>query len=385
MKVPSIRRRATRGFTLIELLVVIAIIAVLIALLLPAVQAAREAARRIQCVNNLKQLGLACHNYLDSNLCFPRGTFYVKPEGCGRYKGGASWLISLLPYVEGSPIANSFNFSLFPPGFANSTVIAVGLTAMWCPSDGKVNVAYSTNTPGNVLGTCVMPYNATVATPWNCQHTSYAASCGPIMERPIGPATDFAGVGGVLDSNYSGCVSQGQGVICYGSATGIGAITDGTSNTMLIGEKNYSKLDAASIGVWFQWFSGSYSDTGFSTLTPMNVTRVFNPYNILGTGGAEQLNQSDGGNATMSSAGSNHPGGCNFAFCDGSVKFLKDTTASWPINVATGLPTGMIYTAPTTTGYNNYTWTGGVQTVPNGVYQSLSTKAGGEVISADQY
>src|SRR5665213_3254417 len=88
------------AFTLIELLVVIAIIAVLIALLLPAVQAAREAARRIQCTNNLKQLALASHNYHDGNLCFPRGTFYVKPENCGRYKGGASWMIALLPYME---------------------------------------------------------------------------------------------------------------------------------------------------------------------------------------------------------------------------------------------------------------------------------------------
>src|ERR1700761_777705 len=109
-----------QGFTLIELLVVIAIIAVLIALLLPAVQSAREAARRIQCTNNLKQLGLACHNYADSNLCFPRGTFYTAPA-CGRYKGGPSWLIALLPYVEGSPIANAFNYSTFAPGAENST------------------------------------------------------------------------------------------------------------------------------------------------------------------------------------------------------------------------------------------------------------------------
>src|SRR3954447_18486843 len=91
-------RASRRGFTLIELLVVIAIIAVLIGLLLPAVQAAREAARRAQCVNNLKQLGLAAHNYADVNLCFPSGTYFMfpQPPSCARWKQGPSFLISLL-------------------------------------------------------------------------------------------------------------------------------------------------------------------------------------------------------------------------------------------------------------------------------------------------
>jgi prepilin-type processing-associated H-X9-DG protein len=351
----------------------------LIALLLPAVQAAREAARRIQCTNNLKQLGLACHNYLDANLCFPRGTFYVKPENCGRYKGGPSWLLSLLPYIEGSPIANSFNYSLFPPGPANSTVIAVGLGAMWCPSDALVSTAITTTTPNNALGSCVGV--ATATTPWTLQHTSYAASAGPIPERPQGPATDFAGIGGTLDSNYAACVSQGQGAINYGSANAISSFTDGTSNTMLLAEKNFSKLDPASQVVWFQWFSGAYSDTGFTTLTPMNVLRVFNPYSVLPAGG-EELNMADGGNATEASAGSNHPGGANFTFCDGSVKFLRDSIQSWPINVATGLPTGMTWTAnANASGFNNYVGA----TVPYGVYQALSTRNGGEVVSSDAY
>jgi len=376
------RHRSARGFTLIELLVVIAIIAVLIGLLLPAVQAAREAARRISCVNNLKQLSLACHNYHDANLCFPRGTFYVKPENCGRYKGGPSWLISLLPYVEGSPIANSFNFSLFPPGPSNSTVIAIGLTAMWCPSDGSVSNAVSTTTPNSSLGSCV-GVAGPVSPPWLLQHTSYAANAGPLPERPVGPPTDFANIAGVVDNNYSACVGQGLGVVNYGSVNGIGAITDGTSNTFLLAERNYRALDAANKIVWFQWFSGAYSDTGFSTIYPINPGRVFNPYTLL-VAPAEDLNVPGGGNAFTIAASSNHPGGANFAMCDGTVRFVKDTISSWAIDLTTGLPAGVSYTAAPPnpgSGFNQYSGTFPIA----GVYQALSTRAGGEVISADQY
>jgi prepilin-type N-terminal cleavage/methylation domain-containing protein/prepilin-type processing-associated H-X9-DG protein len=383
MKTSLSRPRSARGFTLIELLVVIAIIAVLIGLLLPAVQAAREAARRIQCVNNLKQLALACHNYHDGNLCFPRGTFYVKPENCGRYKGGASWLISILPFVEQSAGANAFNFSLFPAGPANSTIVALGYSALWCPSDGAVTTAVSTTTPNASLGSCV-GVAGPVTPAWKIQHSSYASSNGPLTVRPVGPPTDFAGISGVTDPNYSTIVGQGQGVIYYGSIVSVGGITDGTSNTFLMAEKNYAKLDTNNQIVWFQWFSGAPSDTAFSTLLPPNPRRVFNPYLVL-VPPAEDLNVPGGGSSETNSASSNHPGGANFAMCDGTVRFVKDTINSWPINPATGLPPGMTYQGPNgtpQTGLNSYVTTGFLQ---QGVYQSLSTRAGGEVVSADQY
>jgi len=369
------RPAAQRGFTLIELLVVIAIIAVLIALLLPAVQSAREAARRIQCTNNLKQLGLAAHNYHDSNLVFPRGTFYAKPENCGRYKQGASWLISLLPYIEGTTLTNAYNYSLFPPGPSNSTVIATGLGSIWCPSDGQVTNAVSTTTPNASLGSCV-GVAGPVSPAWKIQHSSYAASAGPYPVRPTGPPDDPAGFG-TSDPAYSSVVSQGLGVIHFGSLVPIGGISDGTSNTLLFSEKNYSKIDAANQIVWFQWFSGAYSDTGFTSLYPINPNRVFNPYATLLVPPAEDLIIPGGGNSTTASAWSNHPGGANFAFCDGSVKFLKDTINSWTINPSTGLPPGLTLNANGTVATPS--------TVPFGTYQALSTRATGEVISSDAY
>ena len=141
---PMVRRRSARGFTLIELLVVIAIIAVLIALLLPAVQAAREAARRAQCTNNLKQLALAVMNYESANGVFPLGSFHDAPAGrplltvpgSGRHEHGI--LVRLLPYYEQAPLYNAFNANVHYFSYPNTTVLATGITSLWCPSDGVV-------------------------------------------------------------------------------------------------------------------------------------------------------------------------------------------------------------------------------------------------------
>ena len=132
----------SRGFTLIELLVVIAIIAVLIALLLPAVQAAREAARRAQCVNNLKQLALACHNYESANGTFPMGRnvqAYISTGGGSQgWHDGWGMLTGVLQYTEQSPLYNAINLNLGPFQVRNSTVINTGINTLWCPSDGSI-------------------------------------------------------------------------------------------------------------------------------------------------------------------------------------------------------------------------------------------------------
>jgi prepilin-type N-terminal cleavage/methylation domain-containing protein len=136
-----------RGFTLIELLVVIAIIGVLIALLLPAVQAAREASRRAQCTNNLKQLGLALQGYVDAHGVMPLGSFKMSPPGdsgpgagdhcVDRHEGGV--FIALLPFLEQGALFNAFNSSVHYETAPNSTVNGTGLSVLWCPSDGLVS------------------------------------------------------------------------------------------------------------------------------------------------------------------------------------------------------------------------------------------------------
>ena len=128
-------RSVRRGFTLIELLVVIAIIAVLIALLLPAVQAAREAARRAQCVNNMKQIGLACHNYADINGIFPSQVGGV-PVWFAQSDYRTSWMVQILPMIEQGNLFNAYNFvaDRAEYSFTNTTVIATPLATVNCPS-----------------------------------------------------------------------------------------------------------------------------------------------------------------------------------------------------------------------------------------------------------
>ncbi len=355
--------RWSGGFTLIELLVVIAIIAVLISLLLPAVQSAREAARRAQCTNNLKQLALACHNYEDSNGCFPAGTYYMWPLTCSRWKQGPSFLISFLPYFEQGNIFNSYNYMLHPYEAANSTLMGAGISTFWCPSDPEVAVPVQADVPRNYLGSCSgMPGGLVATPPWLLYHTSYAGNAGVLPAYPGAPA---------VDPNYSSIVASATGIIHFGSATRLASITDGTSNTMLMGERNFFKIrPEAAKSVWMLWFSGAYSDTMFSTLYPVNPEKVLQ-------GLAADFGVPGGGNATTESAGSNHPGGANFAFCDGSVRFIKDTVNSWRIDPSTSLPVGVTLNATGT-----YTVVPGTQ---YGVYQALSTKSTGEVLSADQY
>src|SRR5271170_6193509 len=149
MTVCLTRRSRSGGFTLIELLVVIAIIAVLIALLLPAVQAAREAARRIQCTNNLKQLGLAMANYESSNNCYPSADIFGTNNGlCSGFGFGngcqnTPWFVLMLPYIEQSSLYSAFNASIGVEGvnflgyLANSTVETTTIASFQCPSDNQ--------------------------------------------------------------------------------------------------------------------------------------------------------------------------------------------------------------------------------------------------------
>ena len=357
-------RRERRGFTLIELLVVIAIIAVLIALLLPAVQSAREAARRAQCTNNLKQMGLAVHNYISTNETLPMGSFYMYPTVCNRWKQAQSFFIGLLPYFEQGTGTNAYNFSLHPYQADNSTVMGMGMSILWCPSDGEVSVPVLATIPRNYLGGCSgMPGGQVATPPWKLYHTSYAANAGMYPDYPTGPAG--------VDPNYGALTGQANGVMYFGSATRLASITDGTSNTFLIAERDFTKIrPVGAKDVWFLWFSSAFSDTMFLTFFPLN------PYNKL-TPTAQDQGVPGGGNAYTAAASCAHPGGANFAMSDGSVRFIKETISSWPYNQATLLPNGVTQAAD-----NTYVVAPGTQV---GVYQALSSRNGGEVISADAY
>jgi len=360
MAIPVLRRRAVaRGFTLIELLVVIAIIAVLIALLLPAVQSAREAARRISCTNNLKQLGLATHNYMDVNITMPMGGYLTTPTG-GVF-AGAAWergcLVGLTQFLEQGNIWNAFNNVHRYTDSENITVLAAKMTVLNCPSDPEIG---SQN---------LFSYA------WFVGRTSYRGITGPWCNPP--KPSQFASGMAAIQAQWSTYMANALGVIYINSTTSIGSITDGTSNTLLFGEGVWGKLAPQDKIDWHWWMAGSYGDT------MQNCMYAPNP--SLTLEGFAQL--SNGAGIYLISATSNHPGGCNFALCDGSVRFIKDTINSWPIDPNNNyLPRGLTITNAIPGGDGtNY----GIYTVapPNtyGVYQALSTRATGEVISADAY
>jgi prepilin-type N-terminal cleavage/methylation domain-containing protein/prepilin-type processing-associated H-X9-DG protein len=356
--------RKRRGFTLIELLVVIAIIAVLIALLLPAVQSAREAARRAQCVNNLKQLGLAMHNYHSSINSLPWG------DGPWWIEWSAHTL--LLPYIEQGPIYNAINFSngFFLPGSpsfvlnypVNTTAVYSVINGFNCPSD--TDRLTDPNGHNN--------YMANSGSAPNCDYGGIAGT----------PAWSEPAAGPFIFSD-SGIFS---GLTFGGSSINIAAITDGTSNTAAFSER------VKAIGNNFTGTSAPF-DPGTPTASlatppavPTNVENTAQPYYqvcivtppVPVNGNQDAANFMDdnisgamwvsgqpaltryihvmppntwscrSGLQIAHVANSRHPGGVNVAFCDGSVKFIK---------ASIGLPT----------------------------WWALGSRCGGEVISSDQY
>jgi len=379
MKKRDDSRSKPRGFTLIELLVVIAIIAVLISLLLPAVQSAREAARRAQCINNLKQLALATHNYISAVNTFPQGIQWHRDPNSGSCWTSGSCLVSLGQYFEQAQVFNATNFSQNMYNAANTTTSGVGMAMLWCPSDPKVADLYTyPATAGAALDPVALPMH----------YTSYGANSGEFFiydsrNATVDPNTCEASADGAPGEQ------QMNGIVYYLSHVTLQAITDGTSNTFAFAERAHGKFPAAEVNCWNWWSSGNYGDTMFTTFFGINT---FNkaPFNVsLGAVCATRL----GPDEFIASAGSFHPGGANFAFCDGSVKFIKDSVSSWQINPATigtpgspskaCLPVGLTAAALDTRGYvRQYTIAPGTNV---GVLQALSSRNGGEVISADAY
>jgi prepilin-type N-terminal cleavage/methylation domain-containing protein/prepilin-type processing-associated H-X9-DG protein len=368
-------RAARRGFTLIELLVVIAIVAVLIGLLLPAVQSAREAGRRAQCVNNLKQIALALHNYENANGTFPMGAWrQIVTQGRlqGNYFAGPSFFVALTPYLEQAAIFSAYNSQVSNYTAQNTTVAGFGLSTLWCPSDGAiVNLRHDYSAADCATYDC---------SPMPMYYSSYAGSMGTWTYWPskhdaylVQKLSQMNGV--IFYIGWPSGISPINGVPNPGSVSPVklASIIDGTSNTMILSERAHGMLSRnlgpdgfVDFSCYNWWQSGNYGDTMFTTFYPINPWKRLN----------DTVGYLIQGDAYPMAASSFHPGGANFAFCDGSVRFLKETINCWPFNPQTGLPTNVSLDA---NGF--FVLAPGSQ----GVYQALSTRNGGEVISADAY
>jgi prepilin-type N-terminal cleavage/methylation domain-containing protein/prepilin-type processing-associated H-X9-DG protein len=347
-----------RGFTLIELLVVIAIIAVLIALLLPAVQSAREAARRAQCTNNLKQLGLAVQNYIGTVETLPMGLIDgPSPRLPGYIITSFGPLLPLAQFIEQGSLYNAMNFSLNMWDYENTTIVATGLATLWCPSDPGVE-----QPQGQV-------YVIGGSQSYNMMYSSYAGNAG----------TWFNDIWANYYSPPTGN-SIMNGVTWAFSVVRLSSVTDGTSNTMVFGEHTRMIENSGDQLGWHWWCSGNYGDTVFTTFWPINPTKKL-PYSCAGVNASP----------AVEGASSMHPGGANFAFLDGSVRFLKESIQSWqnvPNNTAnnlTCLPNGVTATTSSAGDFPIWSFTTNGLSNPMGVYQMLSTRNGGEVISSDAY
>jgi prepilin-type N-terminal cleavage/methylation domain-containing protein/prepilin-type processing-associated H-X9-DG protein len=303
--------RRARGFTLIELLVVIAIIAVLAGLLLPAVQAAREAARRAQCVNNLKQLGLALASYEQAQNVLPPG-YVTNVDSNGDDTGpGWAWSAMLLPQAEQPAVFNGINFSLAVAAQANQTSRFTLLGLFACPSDPP---------PG--LFWAVQRDLATGAATGNlCQLAS----------------STYPGVSGISEPGPAG-----EGVFFRNNAIALRDVTDGTANTVFVGERSHVLNDATWTGV-----------VPSAVLFPSGATGVGRMVTELAPGlvlshAGERVGPGDP-TSEVNQFYSLHAGrGANFLFGDGHVVFLKATT--------------------------NYR-----------AFYALVTRAGGEVLSGDSF
>ncbi|WP_337177634.1 DUF1559 domain-containing protein [Paludisphaera sp.] len=307
-----------RGFTLIELLVVIAIIAVLIALLLPAVQAAREAARRIQCVNNLKQLALGMHNVHSAMNSFPMN----ETRPVTRY-----WGAQTIPYIEQVNLFNMYNVNVGYNLPENSTAIQFPLAVFLCPStpdSPRMNPAFTARPgPG-------MPR-------WPAAAADYAASTGISSNLWAAPSVMNNGMPGSTDG-----VLQGNN---DGGRRNIAEITDGSSNTILLME---------SAGRPQIWRSGRSMVPG-SGQAAANSSLLCgwgepNAFSVRGydAGGVVNKGRCALNCSNVYAVYAFHPGGANVAMADGSTRFIRETVS--------------------------------IET-----FAALLTRAGGEVISADEF
>ena len=351
-----IANRRGRGFSLIELLVVIGVIALLVAFLLPAVQSAREAARRAQCGSNLKQIGVAVHNYHDSFGCLPPGRFLTydtrfagKNPPCTSPAVDKSPHVFLLPVLERQSLYNAINQDLSIFGPENTTVHAVSVATFACPSDPGAGSAQPL-AAGALLPYAPDPPNGRAMMVF----TSYSACYGSFYVNAIPRTSNGCQVAGPL-------LAQANGAIGDVSPVGFSAVSDGLSQTLTFAEKSATMAlrlgeavpDQEARHGW--WVSGNWGDTLMTTFFPPAT------YERIALGSP---------NALVAGASSQHPGGLNALMLDGSTRFIKNTIQTWPYEPITGNPVGA------TLGPGGF-W---ANLPPPGVWQALATRSGGETV-----
>ena len=331
---PTIRR----GFTLVELLVVIAIIGVLVALLLPAVQAAREAARRSQCQNNIRQFALGLQNYHSARHTFPAASnFDPKYSGSKPALGKntarkPNWVINILPYIEQQALYDAFDFNFLISDDENRDARGATIPSMICPSD----VGHETPFSDKLLGD-------------NWARGNYGANGGlGAFQAAVGSEVDKDPVGfraaASADSPQWNWHLTG-GVMGGNTARSIGQIEDGTSNTILLGELRVGLADIDPRGTWAlgipgasaMWMHGSDNDLGPNDCQDGGDS-IRNGSKISSVVGAAELRAEcmhcDGAGGIQAVPRSQHPGGVHVAMCDGSVQFIVnevESSTAWGI------------------------------------------------------
>lgn len=331
MSDPHVRRQ--RGFTLVELLVVIAIIGVLVALLLPAIQAARAAARRVQCQNHMKQLGLALLNYHSQNGVFPPSSQWpVDAEGNPRGVGnssfgehGPNWVIRILPFMEQQAVYDAFDLSQPIPAAVNARARSTPLDAMLCPDDEYNRQPFMGSAQAN---------SAHLGDNW--ARGNYAANAALGYMTVAG---DHGIASAATEKSPGWLDHRFRGVMGANVAVRLAEITDGSSQTIMLAETRAGVVEFDSRGVWALgggapsalWAHGYYGDAQGPNSAGSSADDVIAcTFIIKFAGGANALASMKMGCALgnkgnyQQTARSMHPGGVFSCFADGSVHFISD-------------------------------------------------------------